>query len=105
VGVTVLGYPHDDTPSGYQFRIALAAVAPVPLRARQAEALLAQGPLSEAALDEAAEAARAACQPIDDVRGGADYRQRMVRNLTRQALGQVWQQIERHDLRPAPRVD
>jgi carbon-monoxide dehydrogenase medium subunit len=93
VGVTVLGYHDDDTPSGYRFRIALASVAPVPLGPTQAEAILAETPLSEAAIAAAAEAASAASVPIDDVRGGARYRRLMVRNLTRQALADVWKRI------------
>ncbi len=93
VGVTALGYRDPQAPSGYRFRIALASVAPTPLRAAQAERLLAEKPLGEAVLREAAEAAMAAARPIDDVRGGAHYRRLMVRNLTRQALTDVWQRL------------
>ncbi len=31
-----------------------------------------------------------ACTPIDDVRGTAQYRKYMVRNMTRQAVSDVW---------------
>jgi carbon-monoxide dehydrogenase medium subunit len=93
VGVTVYGYPDTSTPSGYRFKIALASVAPVPLVAAKAEALLAEKPVSEATLAEAAQAAMDACTPIDDVRGGARYRKQMVRNLTHTALQAVWQQL------------
>jgi CO/xanthine dehydrogenase FAD-binding subunit len=34
-----------------------------------------------------------ASTPIDDVRGGADYRRLMVRNLTRRAVSEVWAQL------------
>lgn len=89
VGVTALGYPDPGAPSGYRFRIALASVAPVPLVAAQAEALLAEKPINEATIQEAAQAAMQACQPIDDVRGSARYRKLMVRNLTRKALTDI----------------
>ena len=94
VGVTVLGFPDPETASGYRFRIALASVAPVPLVPAQAEAILADRPVKEATIEAAAEAAMEACNPIDDVRGSARYRKYMVRNMTCQALADVWQQIK-----------
>lgn len=93
VGVTVLGYPADDTASGYRFRLALASVAPVPLRPSQAEAILAEQPITDKTIAAAAQAAMAACAPIDDARGSAHYRRLMVRNLTRQAVTDVWEKI------------
>jgi CO/xanthine dehydrogenase FAD-binding subunit len=93
VGVTALGYPDAAVPSGFSFRLALASVAPVPLAPAQAEALLANKPLSDATIAEAAQLAMDACTPIDDVRGGARYRKYMVRNLTRQAVSDVWARI------------
>ena len=90
VGVTVLTHPAAILPSGYRFRIALAAVAPVPLLALEAEAYLAEKRPSEAAFKEAAHLAQAACHPIDDLRGSARYRLAMVRNLTLQALRTTW---------------
>lgn len=86
VGVTVLGYPDSSAASGYRFRIALASVAPVPLRAIQAESCLADQPLNPGAIQEAARLAMEACSPIDDVRGSARYRRAMVRNLVRKGL-------------------
>lgn len=93
VGVTALGYPADDAPSGYHFRLALASVAPVPLRPTQAEAILAEQPINQATIAAAAQVAMAACSPIDDVRGSARYRRLMVRNLTRKAVTEVWQKM------------
>ena len=95
VGVTALGYPDEDAPSGYRFRLALASVAPVPLVPAQAEAILAEKPISEATIAEAAGAAMDACTPINDVRGSARYRKLMVRNLTRRAVTQIWEQISK----------
>ena len=90
VGVTVFGYPDSGKPSGYCFRIALASVAPVPLRVKGAETILANEPITEATIAEASVAAMDACNPIDDVRGSARYRKLMVRNLTRIAISQVY---------------
>jgi len=90
VGVAVLAFPDRDAPSGVRFRIALASVAPVPLRALQAEELLAKHEPGEAGFTQAAEAAMEACAPIDDVRASAAYRKAMVRNLTLRALCEVW---------------
>jgi carbon-monoxide dehydrogenase medium subunit len=73
-------------------RIALAAVAPTPLRAREAEDLLAGCTLDAECLAAAARAAADAARPIADVRGSADYRRRMVAVLTRRALEQAWEQ-------------
>ncbi len=94
VGVTALGYPDAAAPSGFRFRIALASVAPTPILAGKAEALLAEGPITAESIDAAAEAAMGACSPIDDVRGSARYRKLMVRNLTRKALLDVWGRLQ-----------
>ncbi len=63
-------------------RIVLGAVAPVPLRARRAEAELI-GPLTEKRIARAAKTAADECSPIDDVRGSAWYRRRMVEVLVK----------------------
>ncbi|MEN8197811.1 MAG: xanthine dehydrogenase family protein subunit M [Pseudomonadota bacterium] len=67
-------------------RIALGAVAPLPLRADEAEAILENKPLDRERIAQAAAAAARACSPIDDVRGSAWYRRRMVEVLTRRAV-------------------
>jgi carbon-monoxide dehydrogenase medium subunit len=90
VGITALGYPDSSAASGYRFRLVLASVAPVPLRPLPAEAILAEQPLNAETITAAAQAAMEACTPIDDTRGSARYRKLMVRNLTQQALTQVW---------------
>lgn len=90
VGVAVLGYPSKKSPSGFAFRIALASVAPVPMEALKAEATLSEKKITAGTIAEAADAAMDAVTPIDDVRGSARYRKLMVRNLTREALTEVW---------------
>ncbi len=95
VGVTVLGYPSKDTPSGYRFRIALASVAPVPFESLKAESILSAKKITEEVITEAAVAAMDSVTPIDDVRGSARYRKFMVRNLTREGLTEVWKKLSK----------
>ncbi|MBI5960317.1 MAG: xanthine dehydrogenase family protein subunit M [Chloroflexi bacterium] len=94
VGVAVLGYPETSAASGYRFRFALASVAPTPIRVPEAEALLAEQPITSGLLSQAALAAEDAATPINDLRGSARYRKAMVRNLTRRALDDVWNQLQ-----------
>ena len=93
VGVTTFAYPDNDQPSGYTFRLALASVAPTPLVPTEAETILANQPITTETIDQAADAAMNVCKPISDTRGSARYRQQMVRNLTRQAVTEVWQAL------------
>jgi len=95
VGVTVVGWPDDDLPSGFRIRLALASVAPVPLVVEGVEAMLAENKINEQVLAEAAHIAMLACDPIDDVRASARYRKLMVRNLSLKALNEVWRQLKR----------
>lgn len=67
-------------------RIVLGAVAPVPLRALKAEAILRGQELTAALIEEAAEAAAAEARPISDVRASADYRRELVRVLTQRMI-------------------
>ena len=95
VGVTVLGYPNSSSPSGFTFRIALASVAPVPFEANKAEAILSESKVTTETVAKAAEVAMESVTPIDDVRGSARYRKYMVRNLTREALTEVWAKLSK----------
>jgi len=95
VGVTVLGSPDPNMPSGFHFRIVLASVAPVPLVAREAEALLAEQAVTSESIRQAARLASEASTPIDDIRGSARYRKLMVRNLTEMALSAVWMKLQK----------
>jgi carbon-monoxide dehydrogenase medium subunit len=94
VGVTILGYPEAAMPSGYRFRIVLASVAPVPFVAKEAEAYLANTPITSDSIREAACLAAEACAPIDDVRGSLRYRKEMVKNLSAKALSIVWEKLQ-----------
>ena len=68
-------------------RIALASVAPTPVRARGAKAALEGKKITDALIDEASEAAVESATPITDVRGSAEYRRELVKVLTRRTLG------------------
>jgi len=92
VGVAVLGFPQPGNPSGYGFRIALGAVAPTPIRAPEAEALLAES-VDDEAVDKAALAAMRTAKPISDVRAKAEYRSAMVRVLTRRGIQEVLEDL------------
>ena len=74
------------TPTCESARVVLGAVAPTPLRAQRAEAELLGGPLSAERIERAAKLAAEEAKPIDDVRGSAWYRRRMVEVLTRRGL-------------------
>jgi carbon-monoxide dehydrogenase medium subunit len=93
VGVTALGHRDAACSSGYRFRLALASVAPVPLVVTEVETYLANHPVTPDAIQDAARLAMEACSPIDDVRGSARYRKQMVRNLSAQALTEVWKKL------------
>lgn len=67
-------------------RIALGAVAPTPMRAKKAEAVLNGQEYSEDLLEKAGAAASLECSPISDIRGSEDYRRDMVRVFTKRAL-------------------
>lgn len=73
-------------------RIALGAVAPRPMRAHRAEAVLVGQPITDATISEAARLASEECHPIDDLRGTATYRRRMVAVYVRRMLSQAWSQ-------------
>jgi aerobic carbon-monoxide dehydrogenase medium subunit len=67
-------------------RIALAAVAPVPLRATAAEQALQGQAVTHDLIKRAADLAVEAARPISDQRGSADFRRHLVRVLTRRTL-------------------
>lgn len=72
-----------------EVRMALGAVAPTPMRAREAEASLEGQMIDAAVIARAAKLAQAACKPISNVRASAAYRSDMVEVLTRRALQQA----------------
>ena len=75
---------HDETCA--EARIVLGAVAPVPMRAVDAEILLQGREWSRELVEKAALQALEEARPITDVRATADYRKKMVAVLTLRAL-------------------
>jgi carbon-monoxide dehydrogenase medium subunit len=67
-------------------KIGLAAVAPTPLRATDAEAIVNGNSLTAELLEQAATAASAQSSPISDLRCSAEHRREMVGVLTRRSL-------------------
>jgi carbon-monoxide dehydrogenase medium subunit len=67
-------------------RVGLGAVAPTVLRVDDAAAALTGTTLDDAALDAAAEACRAACNPIDDKRGTIVYRRKVAGALLKRTV-------------------
>lgn len=85
-------------------RIVLGAVAPTPIRAKRAEAMLEGQALNEALAQRAAAIAAEESKPISDVRSTADYRRAMVGAMTKRALlnaavGPAKSWVERRDRR------
>lgn len=68
-------------------RIALAGVSDAPVRAMEAEAMLAGAAPTDEAFDEAGRAAAAGLRPPSDIHGSSDYRKELAAALVRRALG------------------
>jgi aerobic carbon-monoxide dehydrogenase medium subunit len=94
VGVAIVMCLSGDGSICTDIRIALGAVAPVPMRTVKAEAILRGQKLDEALIDEAAAVAAEETRPITDLRGSLEYRKEMVKVLTRRGICQA---IERTD--------
>ncbi len=97
VGVAAMAYPDKKSKSGYSFRLALASVAPTPIRVPQAEAILSASPLTPDVIEAAAVAAMETARPIDDVRSSATYRKAMVKALTKRAITEVLRALGAQD--------
>ena len=72
-----------------ELRVALAAAASTPLRARAVEEALQGRRASQEAVRQAAEAVAGQVDPLDDFRGSADYKRDMAVVFTRRALERV----------------
>jgi xanthine dehydrogenase FAD-binding subunit len=70
-------------------RVALGAVAPMIVRARECERKLTNRVLTTESIQEAASLAANAAQPIDDIRGSALYRKQVLVSLVYQALYEI----------------
>jgi carbon-monoxide dehydrogenase medium subunit len=75
-------------------RVAIGAVAPTVLLVEDAGAALVGSRLDDAALDQMAEAVRAACKPIDDKRGTVEYRTAMAGVLAKRVVRAALDRIQ-----------
>ncbi|GFP39052.1 FAD binding domain-containing protein [Candidatus Hakubella thermalkaliphila] len=82
-----------DPPSGFEYRVALGAVAPTPVRTRRLEEFLCHKVLTRELLDQALPLVLEDVAPIDDVRASREYRLEMCLVLTRRALYSTWENL------------
>jgi len=75
-------------------RVALSAVAPIPLRAKKAEKVLLSGSLSQDRINEAAQVTADESSPISDIRASASYRKEMVRVFAQRAFSIALNQVQ-----------
>ena len=94
VGVAVLAYPDPTTPAGIQLKIGINSTAPTVYRVPSVEEFLAQNPITDESLYEAAEMAMDISAPIEDQRATAIYQKKMVRNLVYKGLKEVWELLK-----------
>ena len=82
VSVAALTFPNGKAAN---WRLALGAVAPTPIRTPAAEAILEES-TDEAHIELAAKSAADTSKPISDVRASETYRKLMVANMTKRAV-------------------
>lgn len=70
-------------------KITLGAVAPTPMRAKKAEAMIMGEKVDDTLIEKAARTASDESKPTTDVRASAEYRREMVKVFTRYALKRV----------------
>lgn len=76
-------------------RIGMMGVGETPMRATEAESILAGRRYGEAVIAEAVEAVRAAVEPNTDLHASSDYRRHLVGILAQQALAKAWDRSRR----------
>lgn len=90
VGVAVLMTPDSTGSMCEDIKIGLCSVAPTPIRAKRAEAVLRGRAIESSAIEEAAKVAAEETRP----RSRADYRRQMTAILVKRAVNEVRQKIE-----------
>ncbi|MCU0594269.1 MAG: hypothetical protein MUC98_02240 [Desulfobacterota bacterium] len=71
-------------------RIALGAVAPVPMRAKAAENLIRGTEVDEGVIEKAGLQVAQEIRPIDDVRSTVEYRRDVAKSLFKDAFSKAW---------------
>jgi carbon-monoxide dehydrogenase medium subunit len=100
VGVATTLSLAEDRQTVEKIRIVLGAVAPTPIRVREAEEILTGHSLSDSRLAEAGAAAARAARPISDVRSSAEYRREQCDILTQRAIRQTAARIRGEKISP-----
>ena len=75
-------------------RITMGAVAPIPLRAKEAEALMIGEKIGGELIEEVAKKATEEAKPISDVRATANYRREIIEVLVDRAIRESMRRIE-----------
>jgi carbon-monoxide dehydrogenase medium subunit len=95
VSVALFAVVDDAGENWQEVRIALGAVAPTPIRARNAEEALRGRPIDRGHVEDAARlAAEKDARPITDIRASANYRRAMVQVLVGRALEHVVREMK-----------
>jgi carbon-monoxide dehydrogenase medium subunit len=76
----------DDCMTFRNVRVALGAVAPIPLFVKDLAGKLAGKAVNEQSIAEAAQICKAAARPINDMRGTIEHRRQLVKVLVTRAL-------------------
>jgi len=84
----------DDAGACKRAGIGLTNVGFTPIKAKQTEAFLTGKKLDEATIQQAGEMAASESQPMDDIRGSADYKRDLVRVLTTRALKRALDRVK-----------
>jgi carbon-monoxide dehydrogenase medium subunit len=72
-------------------KIVLGAVAPTPIRAKEAEKECKGKKIDDSAIERAAQVAQSEARPITDCRCSVEHRRGLVKSLTERALRQAWE--------------
>ena len=91
VGVSAFVVVDDESRTFRDLRLAYANAAPTVFRAKRAEAVLRGQMLTEEGLEAAAETACAEAIPRTSWRANAEYRQELIRALTKRAIRRAWE--------------
>lgn len=86
VGIAVALSLNPETHRCEDIAIAMGAVAPIPLRAKEAETILKGKVLKGEIIEDASLAASKEAEPISDLRGSAYYRAHLIQSITRSAI-------------------
>lgn len=97
VGVAVLIGLNDMDNTCKDLNIALASLAPTPIRAKEAELVLRGKRITGSLIEESAKIAAREINPISDAYGPAWYKRDIVGVLVRRAISEAWKKCRGHE--------